>query len=257
MQFPYAAGGQAHIDPGNGVGNGEIRLGGLNLPPPAPVLNALRRIVERRPKLREVSDVGRGRRLRGGKLASQNVIVGPGPVAAPPGFVALTAPCGGWSGLPKEAARPEFAAAAMAALAMAVRTFRSRDHRSALLRRRQPRSRPGMREGCNSRVRATGAICQLTMGTAAAGSAESPDPREPVATLGGFLAARAGGDMSALDRSAARAAKMFYAPRETAPRSFFQRLHRGLGKRFEPASDPPTAALEGWPISYRHTFTLP
>src|SRR5208283_2285283 len=108
-----------------------------------------------------------------GNWLAKTSLCGPGSVVLA-GFVALTAPCGGSSGLPKEAARPEFAAAAIAPAAVAVRTFRL-EIMICAPSKAQPRSRPGMRKGCNSRVRATGAICQLTMGFRgrAAGFAQS------------------------------------------------------------------------------------
>src|ERR1700730_6888944 len=69
MQFPYAPGGQPHVDPRNGLRDREIRL--RYLARPAAVLNAPRRIVERRPKLRQISNISRRWGLRRGGLGSQ------------------------------------------------------------------------------------------------------------------------------------------------------------------------------------------
>jgi hypothetical protein len=120
MQLADAAGRQSHIDAGDGCGNCEVRLG--HLPRPAAVLNAALHGIEGRPDLRHAANVG----WRRGKCRLQLIpdcgILRPGSVTLA-GFLALIAPSGGSSGLPKE---PAFAADTVIAAPMAEAANRSR-----------------------------------------------------------------------------------------------------------------------------------
>ena len=71
MQLADAAGGQAHIDAGDLLGNGEI--GNCDLARPSAILDAFRRVVEGRPRCRHVADIGGRGRLRGRKLIAQSL----------------------------------------------------------------------------------------------------------------------------------------------------------------------------------------
>ena len=68
MHFPYAPGGESHVDPGDLFRDREVEL--RHLTRPAAVLDALWRIVERGPKHRHVAYIGRWRGLRRRKLAA-------------------------------------------------------------------------------------------------------------------------------------------------------------------------------------------
>ena len=69
VQFPDPARIETHVHAGDGGGNLEVGLGDLS--GPAAVLDAARRIVERGPELRKVSDISRGRGERPRELPGQ------------------------------------------------------------------------------------------------------------------------------------------------------------------------------------------
>ncbi len=73
VQLADAAAGQAHVDAGNLLGDLEIGL--RDLPRPAAVLDAPRRIVEGGPEHRHVAHVGRGRREGVGKLRGERGVL--------------------------------------------------------------------------------------------------------------------------------------------------------------------------------------
>ncbi len=97
-----AAGGQPHVDAGDGVRDRKFGL--RHLARPAAVLNAPWRVVECRPRQRHAADVGWRRGKRRWKLAADGSVLRTRSTTLR-GFVALIAPCGGSFGLPKAIGR--------------------------------------------------------------------------------------------------------------------------------------------------------
>jgi hypothetical protein len=109
MQLPHAAGGEAHVHARDGVRDLEIRLSDLTGPPAA--LDASRRVVERGPEQRKISDVGRGRDEGLWELPGERRVLRPRINRAARVSLGVSTPWDGSSGLPKLAPRARVARA--------------------------------------------------------------------------------------------------------------------------------------------------